>query len=236
MQAEAPSDPFSAAHRLPGPIAAKRLDSINFSQTLAMGRRAAELRRLGRDVISLGLGELDLAIPQPIRTAAAEAALRGEGQSPPVQGIEALLGGIARKLARDNGLPYDPSEIIVANGTKQIIFTALMATLNPGDEVLAARSRRDTAQCDPRSALRSAGGCVLLLSGLQRLYRPTHRDGPGACKRCRSRRVSARTANVVTVPGSAFGLGPALRLSYTCPESQLDEAIDRISSSLALLR
>lgn len=117
-------------------VVASRLRAINFSQTLAMGRRGAELRRSGRDIISLGLGELDLEIPRAIREAAAAAALRGEGRSSLVQGIEALRTGICRKLARDNGLAYDLSEIIVASGTKQVIFNAMMATLDAGDEVL----------------------------------------------------------------------------------------------------
>lgn len=122
----------------PRPIGfeSQRVSSIGFSQTLAMGRRATELVKEGRDVISLGLGELDLEIPEPIRTAAAEAAMRGEGRSPPVEGLARLREGISRKLMRDNGLQYSPSEVLVSGGTKQIIFSAMMATLDPQDEVI----------------------------------------------------------------------------------------------------
>jgi aspartate aminotransferase len=117
-------------------LQASRLGAIGFSQTLAMGRRAADLRRAGRDIISLGMGELDLDIPLPVREAAAKAALRGDGRSPPVEGLQALREGIARKLLRDNGVNCPADGIIVSSGTKQVIFNAMMATLDPGDEVL----------------------------------------------------------------------------------------------------
>lgn len=117
-------------------MVAERLSAIGYSQTLAMGRRAAEMRRAGRDVISLGLGELGLGIPDPVREAAAAAARRGEGRSPPVEGNADLREGIARKLDRDNGLRYAAADVLVAAGTKQIIFNAMMATLDPGDEVV----------------------------------------------------------------------------------------------------
>lgn len=114
----------------------QRVSSIGFSQTLAMGRRAVELVKAGRDVISLGLGELELEIPEPIRTAAAEAARRGEGRSPPVEGLMRLREGISRKFMRDNALEYSTEEVLVSGGTKQVIFSAMMATLDPQDEVI----------------------------------------------------------------------------------------------------
>lgn len=94
------------------------------------------MRAAGRDVISLGLGEPDTAIPKIIRSAAAEAARRGEGRSPPVEGIAALREAIAEKFRRDNALCYDVDQIIVASGSKQVIFNAMLATLDPGDEVV----------------------------------------------------------------------------------------------------
>jgi aspartate aminotransferase len=117
-------------------LVASRLADIAFSQTLAMGRRAAAMCAAGRDVISLGLGEPDIMIPERIRVAAAEAAHRGEGRSPPVEGIGTLREAIAEKFARDNRLSYDVDQILVSSGSKQVIFNAMMATLNPGDEVI----------------------------------------------------------------------------------------------------
>ncbi len=115
---------------------ASRLADIAFSQTLAMGRRAAAMRAAGRDVISLGLGEPDTAIPETVRAAAADAAHRGEGRSPPVEGIGILREAIAEKFKRDNALSYDANQILVSSGSKQVIFNAMMATLNAGDEVI----------------------------------------------------------------------------------------------------
>lgn len=115
---------------------ASRLADIAFSQTLAMGRRAAAMRAAGRDVISLGLGEPDTAVPEAIRVAAAEAARRGEGRSPPVEGIGPLREAIAEKFRRDNALFYEVNQILVSGGSKQVIFNAMMATLNAGDEVI----------------------------------------------------------------------------------------------------
>jgi aspartate aminotransferase len=117
-------------------IVASRLERINASQTLSLAARTAELRQQGRDVINLGLGELDLPIPEGVRNAAARAAMRGLGASTPVLGTLKLRGAIAEKLHRDLGLSYTDREIIVGAGSKQVIFNAMMATLEPGDEVI----------------------------------------------------------------------------------------------------
>lgn len=115
---------------------ANRLENVTFSQTIAVIRRIAELKAEGRDILSLAAGEVGLPIPEPIREAAAQAALRGEERSPPVEGIEPLKAAIAATFARDNGLEFAPDQILVGSGSKQIIFNALAATVDKGDEVV----------------------------------------------------------------------------------------------------
>ncbi|HMK68163.1 MAG TPA: aminotransferase class I/II-fold pyridoxal phosphate-dependent enzyme, partial [Stellaceae bacterium] len=115
---------------------AKRLGNINFSQTLAIGQRAAKLRAAGHDVISLGLGEPDFKISENIRSATAKAALDGHERSAGVEGMPELKSAIAKKLKDENGISYGLDQIIVGAGSKQVIFNAMMATLDPSDEVI----------------------------------------------------------------------------------------------------
>lgn len=115
---------------------ADRLETISFSKTLSMGQRAAALRAAGRDIISLGLGEPDTEIPEIVRRATAAAAMEGNGRSAPVEGLPGLREAIAQKLGTAIGLPFLPEQILVSSGTKQVIFNAMMATLDPGDEVI----------------------------------------------------------------------------------------------------
>lgn len=113
-----------------------RLEQLAFSQTMAVIERVARKRAEGRDIISLGAGEIGLPIPEPIRRAAAEAALRGEERSPPVEGLAVLRRAIAAKFERDNALAFRPEQVIVGNGSKQVIYNAFAATLNDGEEVV----------------------------------------------------------------------------------------------------
>lgn len=114
----------------------KRLVGIGFSTTLDLAARVAAKRKQGQDILSLGIGEPDFDIPQSIRDAAAAAALRGEGASAPVNGIPTLRSAIAHKLETDNGLRVGAEDIHIAAGSKQVIFNAMLATLNVGDEVI----------------------------------------------------------------------------------------------------
>ncbi|GGG85707.1 aminotransferase [Salipiger pallidus] len=115
---------------------AERIESLGVSEILAIGARAAELRASGRDIITLGAGEPDFDTPDHIKQAAWEAMQRGETKYTALTGTAALRTAIAGKFARENGLDYRPSEIIACTGAKQVIFNAMMATLNPGDEVI----------------------------------------------------------------------------------------------------
>jgi len=115
---------------------ATRLAAVKPSASMAASIAAKALRAKGLDVIDLGLGEPDFPTPPHIAEAAYAAALRGETLYTAAAGTPALRAAIAAKLSRENGLDYVPDEIVVANGAKQIIFNALMATLNDGDEAV----------------------------------------------------------------------------------------------------
>ncbi len=113
-----------------------RQAAIPQAATIAAAARARALRAQGRDIISLTLGEPDFSTPYHAIEAAHAAALRGETKYPPVGGTPALKAAIQRKFIRDSGLHFAPENILVGNGARQVIFAALIATLDAGDEVL----------------------------------------------------------------------------------------------------
>ena len=115
---------------------AERLGRIQPSPTIAATQKAAELKAMGRDVIGLGAGEPDFDTPAHVREAAKAAIDRGETRYTAVAGTLALRQAICAKHARDNSLEYTPEQITVGCGGKQVIYNALMATLDPGDEVI----------------------------------------------------------------------------------------------------
>ena len=112
------------------------LSRIQPAATIAITQKARDLREAGRDVISLSIGEPDFDTPDHIKTAAAEAVARGETKYTPIHGIPELRAAIAAKFARENALDYAASQTIVCTGGKQVIANALLATLDPGDEVI----------------------------------------------------------------------------------------------------
>jgi aspartate aminotransferase len=118
------------------PTLARRLDNVAVSATVVMGRKARELAAAGHRVIALNVGEPDFDTPPHVIEAAHRAALAGDTKYPPQDGTPALKSAIRRKFLRDHGLDYAMDEVMVANGGKQIIFNALMATVDPGDEVV----------------------------------------------------------------------------------------------------
>jgi len=117
-------------------IVAQRLQAIGVPASAAMTQKARDLKAQGHPVISLSSGEPDFPTPPQAIEAAHQAALSGDTKYPPLNGSEALLGAIARKFKRDNQLDYAPSQIMVAGGAKQIIFNAILASCDPGDEVV----------------------------------------------------------------------------------------------------
>jgi aspartate aminotransferase len=106
------------------------------SATLAISARAAELKREGRDIISLSVGEPDFPVPESAREAAIAAIRAGNNHYTAVEGTPELRAAVAEKFRRDNSLDYGPNEVIVGVGGKQVIWNALLATLDPGDEVI----------------------------------------------------------------------------------------------------
>lgn len=117
-------------------LIATRLAAVKPSPTLAVSAKAAELKAAGKDVIALGVGEPDFDTPDHIKQAAIEAINRGDTKYTAVTGTPALKDAIIGKFKRDNGLDYKRNEIIVGCGAKQVIFNAMLATVNPGDEVI----------------------------------------------------------------------------------------------------
>jgi aspartate aminotransferase len=115
---------------------ADALARIKPSPTIAISTKARELKAAGRDVIGLAAGEPDFDTPDNIKEAAIDAIRRGETKYTAVDGIPELKAAIARKFKRENGLDYKPAQVTVGTGGKQVLFNALVATINPGDEVI----------------------------------------------------------------------------------------------------
>lgn len=113
-----------------------RANSIKSSPTLAVTNRAAELRAAGKDIIGLGAGEPDFDTPNHIKAAAIEAINKGFTKYTAVDGTPSLKKAIIAKFARENGLNYEPKQILVSCGGKQSFFNLCLALLNPGDEVI----------------------------------------------------------------------------------------------------
>jgi aspartate aminotransferase len=117
-------------------IIAQRMAAIKPSPTIAVTNLARELKAAGRDVIGLGAGEPDFDTPDHVKEAAIAAIRAGQTKYTAVDGTPELKAAVAAKFKRENGLDYRTDEISVGTGGKQIIYNALMATLDPGDEVV----------------------------------------------------------------------------------------------------
>ncbi|MCR9239273.1 MAG: pyridoxal phosphate-dependent aminotransferase [Alphaproteobacteria bacterium] len=117
-------------------LIADALSRVQPSATIAVTTKARELRAAGRDVIGLGAGEPDFDTPDNIKQAAIDAINRGETKYTAVDGIPELKQAIAAKFKRENGIDYEPAQCFVAPGGKPIIYNAMVATINPGDEVI----------------------------------------------------------------------------------------------------
>ena len=117
-------------------LVADRLNRINPSPTMAITAKARALKAAGRDIISLSAGEPDFDTPAHIKAAAVAAIEAGETKYTDVAGTLALRRAVAAKFKRDSNLDYAPEEIIVSTGGKQVIFNAMLATVQAGDEVI----------------------------------------------------------------------------------------------------
>ena len=117
-------------------LVSRTLERVKPSPTMAITSKARQMKAEGFDVIGLGAGEPDFDTPDNIKQAAIEAIQRGETKYTAVDGIPELKTAISEKFARENGLAYAPNEITVGAGGKHVLYNALLATLDPGDEVV----------------------------------------------------------------------------------------------------
>ena len=114
----------------------KRAMQIKASSTLAISAKAAELKAEGKDMVTFGVGEPDFDTPAHIREAAKKAMDEGKTRCTPAAGTMALRQAVCRKLKEDNGLDYEPAQVIISNGAKHSLMNTFMAILNDGDEVI----------------------------------------------------------------------------------------------------
>ncbi len=114
----------------------KKFESISPSPTLAIDSKFKQMKADGLDVVGFGAGEPDFETPKHIKEAAIEAIMKGKTKYTPASGTIELKKAICEKFKRDNGLSYEPSDIVVSNGAKHSLINALGAILNPGDEVI----------------------------------------------------------------------------------------------------
>ncbi len=117
-------------------LTAERLDRVSPSQTIAISSKARALKAAGRDIISLSAGEPDFDTPANVKAAAIRAIEAGETKYTDVSGTMALRQAVCAKFKRDSDLDYTPSEVMISTGGKQVIYNAMVATLNAGDEVI----------------------------------------------------------------------------------------------------
>ena len=117
-------------------ILSRRASEAEESVTLAITAKANQMREQGIDVISFSAGEPDFDTPEHIKKAAADAMAKGHTKYTPASGLPALRKSIAAKFLRDNGLPYDPSQIVVSCGAKHSLYNVMQAILEEGDEAI----------------------------------------------------------------------------------------------------
>jgi aspartate aminotransferase len=118
------------------PFLSNALSRVKPSATLAVTDQARALKAAGRNIISLSAGEPDFDTPANIKLAAIHAIESGKTKYTDVGGIPELKAAVVEKFSRENGLSYKPNQIIICTGGKQVLYNALMATINPGDEVI----------------------------------------------------------------------------------------------------
>ncbi|MFV0360694.1 pyridoxal phosphate-dependent aminotransferase [Tropicimonas sp.] len=149
------------------------LDRVKPSPTIAVSTKARELKAAGKDVIGLGAGEPDFDTPDNIKAAAKAAIDAGKTKYTAPDGMPELKEAICAKFRRENGLEYTPAQISVGTGGKQILYNALMATLNPGDEVIIPAPYWVSY---PDMVLLAGGEPVVVEAGAETSYKLT----PGA--------------------------------------------------------
>ena len=156
---------------------AEHLSRIKPSPTIAVTTRAQELKAAGRDILGLGAGEPDFDTPEHIKEAARQAIAAGKTKYTAPDGIAELKDAISEKFRRDNGLEYGRPEISVGTGGKQVLYNALLATLDPGDEVIIPAPYWVSY---PDMALLCGGTPVIVNASHEQNYKITAADLEGA--------------------------------------------------------
>ncbi len=183
------------------------LDRVKPSATVTISNRAAAMKAAGEDVIGLGAGEPDFDTPAHIAEAGIAAIRDGRTRYTAVDGIAELKQAICRKFARDNGLTVRPEEVSVSGGGKQVIYNALMATLNPGDEVIVPAPYWVSYP----DMVRLAGGTpVIVAAGVETGFRLT----PAALEAAITQRTKWVILNSPSNPTGA-GYGPEAMAGLT---------------------
>ncbi len=141
-----------------------RISAISPSMTLAISAKANELKATGERVINFGVGEPDFNTPAHIIEAAKVALDKGYTKYVAAAGLPALKKAVCKKLKEENGLEYEPSQVIISNGAKHSIFNAVFATVNPGDEVLIPKPYWLTYP----EVVKSCGGVPVFVMGKAR--------------------------------------------------------------------
>lgn len=119
-------------------ILSDRIERLAESETIAMSQRSRDLQSQGIDVINLSLGEPDFNTPEPIKDAGIQAIKDNYSHYPPVPGYMDVRQAIVQKLKRDNGLDYEPKQIVISTGAKQSLMNVVLCLVNPGDKVAVA--------------------------------------------------------------------------------------------------
>ena len=157
----------------PQRILSRRTSAVKEAAIIRMAQKARELKAAGQDVVSLTLGEPDFDTPQFIRAAAEKAMNDGFTHYAPIPGMPQLRKALSDKFARENGLTYDWSEIVLSNGAKQSITNAIFATIDEGDEVILLAPYWVAYE----GVIRMAGGVpVIVHAGPDQGFKPTARE------------------------------------------------------------
>ena len=178
-------------------IISNSLKRIKPSPTIAVTQKARELKAAGKDVIGLGAGEPDFDTPDNIKKAAIDAINKGDTKYTAVDGTPALKQAIVSKFKRENNLEYSVSEITVGTGGKQVIYNALMATLNKGDEVLV-----------PAPFWVSYPDMVLLAGGKPKIIKCEKKDGFKITPKKLEKAITKKTKwLILNSPSNPTGVG-----------------------------
>ena len=209
---------------------------IKPSPTIAVTTRAAELKAAGRDVIGLGAGEPDFDTPDHVKEAAIAAIKKGETKYTPVHGTKALRDAIVAKFKRENGLDYTADEIAVCCGGKQVLYNAIMATVDTDDEVIIPAPYWVSYPDIVMLAGGKPEGAFYVYPSCAGLIGKTTPQGKKITNDTEFVAYLLESEGVAVVQGAAFGLEPFFRISYATSMKLLQDACTRIKRACEALK